>query len=124
MTLKLDHFRQLLTLKQMAKVRVTTDSMKPLIKPGEILTVVPIQAKLNRFDIIIFDYYGNPFCHFLWGKVFNKEQNIESYFTRSLKNPSVKDIPISENDILGIVTNKKINLLYKIKIYFILIFKH
>ncbi len=120
MSLTIDGLKLLLIKNKKAQVRIVSDSMHPLIRSGEILSISPLYKELSRFDLIIFDYYGNPFCHFFWSKIFNGTENDERIFTRSLKNPSQTDIPILPKDILGLVTNKKINWYLKIKVYLIL----
>jgi signal peptidase I len=112
MNLAIENFKILMQKNHSAQIRVTSDSMKPLIKVGELLTVMPVEGPLKRFDVIVFDYHGTPFCHFFWGKL--KDERV---FTKSLKNPAQIDIPIFEKDIFGIVESKKIGIFFQIKIY-------
>lgn len=117
-TIDIEYFKKKLEINQSAEVRVISDSMRPLIHTGEVLQVKPISTKIRRFDIIIFDYHGAPMCHFFWARTPRNK-----ICTKSLKNPSHNDLPIEENKVLGIVQNKKINLLHKLIIYLIVILR-
>lgn len=97
------------------KIKIISDSMSPLIKTNEeiMLIAYPKGTRLKRFDIIVFRYYEKIYCHFFWGK--DISGNI---FTKSLKNPKDFDVPIIENNIIGIVTHKKLSFFSKIIFYF------
>lgn len=110
----IEDFKKNLQLKKCTEIRIVSDSMSPLLVPGEKVKVVPISGELKRFDIVVFDYYGKPFCHFYWGRIANED----SLCTRSLKFPHRLDLPIHEHAIIGKIVCKKITLYQKIKVYF------
>jgi hypothetical protein len=123
MTLTIENFKILLEKNQKAKIKIASDSMWPLIRIGEQLTVHSINRPLQRFDIIVFNYNGSPFCHFFWGKLLSKKSNEDQFFTRSLKSPAQTDLPIFSKDILGIITSKKIGFFLRFRVYLYLLLR-
>ena len=118
MEITIDILRALLMKNNTAKIRIISDSMAPLIKPGEVVNINSVHKELSRFDIIVFDYYGAIFCHFFWKKLINQTNSSISIQTRSLKKPAQADIPISPQSVIGVISCKKLTLFHKIKIYF------
>jgi signal peptidase I len=102
-------------------VKIITDSMSPLICPGDIITIYPInRSKLKRYDIIVFSEQTHYTCHFIW----SKSQLIpNAYITKSLKHPENIDFTVKAEDIIGI-THYKISYWQKIKIILFLLFRH
>ncbi len=96
------------------KIKIISDSMSPLIKTNEEVSLIsyPDGTQLTRFDIIVFRYYEKIYCHFFWGK-----DTFGNIFTKSLKNPKDFDIPIAELDIIGVVARKKLSFFSKIIFY-------
>lgn len=90
--------------------------MEPLIPINAELIVKKLNEHdiLKKFDILLFKQDENLICHFLW------HQNIVfdegSIITKSLKN-SKEDLPFKRKQIIGVVTNYKINLRLKLKVY-------
>jgi len=109
----LEYFKKKLQLNQHASIRIISDSMSPLITPGEIIEISPITSELNRFEIVLFDYYGTPFCHFYWEDVANSD----FICTKSLKTPHLSDIPIHKNKLIGKITSKKLTPYQKFTVY-------
>lgn len=93
--------------------RIVSDSMLPLIKVGEKISMTKLPEKLNIFDIIVFYDKGKLICHFVWldQKVFN-----DTVITRSLKDPYKNELPRAYKNLLGWVPSKKISWTYKTKI--------
>ncbi len=92
---------------------VVTDSMEPLIKVGEDITIERVnKTELSTFDIIVFDQAGKLNAHFLTHIDLEKDQ----FLTRSLKNPHTNDYPIKWEQILGRVSTKKLNWILKLKV--------
>lgn len=112
-TFNLEYFKKKLNINQHGEIRIVSDSMSPLIKSGEILKIIPLPSKLDRFDIVLFNYQGEPYCHFFWG--INSNDQI---CTKSLKSPQKNDFPISKNNLIGVIANKKITFWQKVKVYF------
>ena len=84
------------------KIRIVSDSMHPVIKINEVLDVERIEIhQLKRFDIILVNYFGTPYCHFFWN--FLNENEI---VTKSYKHPEKYDLPIKNEHIIGIIKNK------------------
>lgn len=95
------------------KLKVITDSMEPLIKVGETVTLSPVILNdLELFDIILFKQAAKLNAHFLV-KINHKE---DQYITRSLKFPNSNDYPIKWDQILGVVTSKKLGWFLKLKV--------
>lgn len=94
---------------------VVSDSMEPLIKTGENIEVGQVElANLQLFDIILFFQGGRLNTHFL-SKI---DHNNKQYITRPLKNPDQNDYPLSGEEILGIINNKRLNFWHKLRIVF------
>lgn len=102
--------KRVLNAKGTSELKVVSDSMEPLIKVGENITVQkPLIKELNIFDIIVFNQGARLNCHYLT-KIDHQQ---DQYITRSLKNPTSQDYPISFDDIIAHVTNKKLSLWHK-----------
>lgn len=90
---------------------VVTDSMAPIITVGEIIVVKPLPQRLKPFDIIVFYQFEKLICHFVWHQ---NEKIGKTVITRNL-NEGKFDLPVSEEEILGIVSNKNFTLWQKWK---------
>lgn len=108
-----------LTKEKNLELKVATDSMSPLIAPGERIFVKSLPDDLKVFDLIVYWDGEKLLCHFLWNKdnlSFGSDKNI---VTRSLKEPKEFDIPVKVDSILGIVTSHKMSFWQKAKILLI-----
>jgi hypothetical protein len=100
--IEFEKLKSLLALKGELKLRVASDSMHPVLRISQIITVRPCHSdSLKRFDIIVFWEQGKMICHFLWAKQHNKMNKESLYITKSLKSPLDHDIPIIDKMILG-----------------------
>jgi hypothetical protein len=105
--IEFERLKSLLALKGELKLRVASDSMHPVLRISQIITVRPCHSNsLKKFDIIVFWEQGKMVCHLLWARQKNKMNNESLYITKSLKSPLDHDIPIVEKLILGKVENK------------------
>ncbi len=106
-------FKNSLQQKGELPIKIVSDSMTPLLQVSETLSVLPIPSKLETFDLVVFYQQERLNCHFLWRdqKDFNN-----SIVTRSLKNPTSEDAPVTYDCILGIVPGKKISFFTKLNI--------
>ncbi|MCR9202935.1 MAG: hypothetical protein NXH75_00015 [Halobacteriovoraceae bacterium] len=94
-------------------LQVVSDSMEPVIKTGESIDVGHISLKsLRPFDIILFFQGGRLNTHLL---VKTDEIN-NQFITQPLKLPKHNDYPLSGDEILGIVKNKKLNLWHRLRV--------
>lgn len=99
--------------KEPINIRVVSDSMLPLIKIDEQLTLTKLPTELKIFDTIVFYDNGKLICHFVW-----KDQRAlnGTLVTRSLKEPYKNEIPRKYSNIVGWVPTKKISFMIKLKI--------
>jgi hypothetical protein len=90
--------------------------MAPLIGVGEMIAVEPLPAStgLNRFDLIVFDYHDQWFCHYVWDQ--NRAQKDGILTTRSLKDCTVDDLPIAREKVLGRVLGKRLSWYWRLRI--------
>jgi len=99
-------------LKQgMAPIRIVSDSMEPLLGVDRKYQVASLNREPKRFDIIVFYREGKLFAHYVW------RANIlggKSFTTRSLKDPGNDEVPVPEEDILGILVGKRLNFIKKL----------
>ena len=100
--------------------RVVSDSMTPLIKIQDTLTVDRVAGDLRTFDIIVFKRSSNLVVHYIWKDrlAFNN-----TLITRSLKNIYTDEEPVYKNELVGLVTNFKMNSLLKFKILILCLLK-
>lgn len=92
---------------------VVSDSMEPLIKVGERITLaLPQKEELKVFDVILFDQANRLNCHF----VTRINHQKDSYTTRSLKFPHSQDYPIKWEQIIAFIPAKKLNWFHKLKV--------
>jgi len=93
--------------------KVVSDSMSPIIKVGDELSVLPLNNNIKRFDILLFKRNSTLVVHYVWKNqiTFNK-----SFITRSLKNIYLDEEPVELEQIIGSVQNFKINSWLKFKV--------
>jgi signal peptidase I len=99
------------------KARIASNSMHPVLKRNEevLMEYYPLWQNLKRFDIIVFRKNDQLWAHFFW-----RRQEINgkvSFLTRSLANPTENDFPLENEDIVGVIVDKKINYYYKSYVY-------
>ncbi len=104
------------------RFRIISDSMEPLLKVGDEIvwekTEKPFED-FKRFDLILFRQNQNLYCHFLW-KI-NYRQRV--FVTRSYCYLWHEDLPLTQNQILGKVTNYQLSFWQKIKVLFYFLVK-
>lgn len=115
-TAKLNDLKAILEMTGSIAAEVISNSMWPIIKPGDTVKVAPFQKNsLNRFDILACAVDNRIVCHYLWHKNYIKgPNNIDTYITRAM-GAKRADFPIQETKILGIVVNFKIPFFYKVR---------
>lgn len=99
--------------------QIQSDSMVPIIKVGDVIYISPVELQhLKPFDIIVFKdtsalINGAPklICHIYLNIDDNNQITTCSYNNFSL------DENFSSNNILGKVTNYKVNIFQKLKIF-------
>ena len=98
---------------------VTSGSMSPLLEIGNTVSVRPLNQSQNihRFDILVFLQMGQLICHYLH-HVNKTGISDKKFVTRALKGG--EDLPLSADEILGIVSShglpwwKKIALSFRV----------
>lgn len=97
-------------------LRVASNSMVPVLKTGQIISVKRAEiANLKKFDILVFLQNEIIMCHFLWSVQTGSEGQVE-LITKSIENPTEIDIPLKEGLLLGKV-DATIPIHIKIKIW-------
>lgn len=91
--------------------RIVSDSMEPLIKRGDEISVEVGTQHLERFDIIVFLQDNKLICHYVWSV--NKIVTPLLFQTRSLK--GLKDHPVPLENYLGKVISHRMSFWMKIK---------
>lgn len=97
----------------MIKFIVVSDSMHPIIRVGDQLSIEGSPENFNMFDIVLFKRHNKLVVHYVWRdqKDFNN-----TVATRSIKNIFLDEEPVKYSDIVGKVSNYKLSLGKKIKI--------
>lgn len=102
-------------LTQDLEFQVRSPSMEPLIKIDDVIKVKKIDRTLNRFDIIVFKSQipqdKKIYVHYVW-RIIHQGTDKEIIITKGLNNPS-KDVPITKEFVLGIVTNFSLSTAHK-----------
>ncbi len=105
------------------KCRIVSSSMEPLFQPGDELICTPIGKgdELRRFDLIVFNLGGQPFCHFVWNV--NRASTPLTLTTRSLRNPTCDDHPIRLHHIIGRVSDRRLTAFQKLRVLWVNLLK-
>lgn len=97
------------------KYRIISDSMSPIIKVDELISIEDSSLdNLSRYDIIIFWQNNKLICHFIWSQLKDSKDEV-NLITKSIKNPKDIDLPVPKGNVLGKV-NVDINLFWRIYI--------
>lgn len=106
--------------KGILEAQIISGSMEPLIQTGEKVKVVPWdenEKSLKKFDIVVFRFQSFLVCHYVWHQNrLIKDHGKNVYVTRAL-NSTHDDIPITSEDILGLVPGIQISGWQRLKIY-------
>jgi len=95
--------------------RVVTGSMKPVIKPGDVVEIVPVNTELRKFDIIIFDNSNVLVCHYIWKiNQLSVGSSGPTITTRGLY--AKEDLPVSFDRVLGKVVSHKLTLTTRLRL--------
>lgn len=94
--------------------KVLTDSMVPIIHPGETVTVEVAQMNLKRFDIIVILIDGKLVCHYLW----QMNKLVKPLLLQTRNVSGQVDWPVTEKEYLGRVISHRINFFRKIWLLF------
>lgn len=108
-----DSAKTILELKGSLKLKVISDSMSPVIKVDDLIVVEPLKNlnELKRFDIIVYAKDQALTCHYFW--VMNSLAKEATICTRSLKEPYQNELPVSAENILGVVKSHHIGAFRK-----------
>lgn len=111
-----DHevLRKKLSRGEVIKLCVVSDSMEPLIKTGEEISIgrpKPL-TELDLFDIVLFRQGNRLNAHFL-SKI---DRQSDVIITRPLKDPRTQDYPIQYEDIFGMILHKKVSWWQKLRV--------
>lgn len=96
------------------KGKIISDSMEPVIRTGEDITVKVGEKDLKRFDIIVIYQDDKLVCHYLWQM--NRIVRPVLLQTRNMK--GTYDHPVSEDHYLGKVISHQIGFLRKLSLLF------
>lgn len=97
-------YRTILAKTKTLSCRILSDSMWPLLRVGQSVTISPVPDELRPFDLIVFRYGERLYCHFVWA-VWKDPHEIQ---TRSLKTCLSNDLPIDPSHVLGKVVDRKV----------------
>ncbi|MES2527112.1 MAG: S26 family signal peptidase [Bdellovibrionota bacterium] len=93
---------------------IVSESMLPVLKIGDKITVEVGNEKLERFDIIVFWSQNKLVCHYVWA--INRTVRPLLIQTRSTFYRE-KDYPIEFADYLGKVVSHRLSAWDKIRIF-------
>lgn len=109
----IDVLRKKLLVGDLVDLTVVSNSMVPIIKVQDVIQVKKVETKdLKPFDIILFYQGGRLNCHFLT----KTDWQNNTFITQSYKNFPSPDFPLKAENIIGIITNKKLNLWHRFKV--------
>lgn len=100
--------KTILDLKGSLRLKVASDSMNPVIKVNELISLESLKdvKTLKRFDVIVYAKEQTLICHYFW--CLNSLQTPPTVCTRSLKEPFQNELPFTEDKILGLVRSHRI----------------
>lgn len=91
-----------------ARFRIAGTSMLPLIRPGEIIRVEPLQGEPEKFDILVFKADDRLMGHYVWHlNELSAVAGEKTVVTRGLYH-GLEDLPVPMESVLGRVTNFRI----------------
>lgn len=101
--------KTILNLKGTLRLRVASDSMNPVIRINDLISLESLKdiKTLKRFDLIVYEKDQRLFCHYFWS--LNSLQQPTTICTRSLKEPFQNELPFTTDKVLGIVTSHRIS---------------
>ena len=94
------------------KTLVISDSMEPILKPQEKITIEVNATELKRFDLVVIYLNQKLVCHYLWR--INKIVAPILLQTRSMTGQS--DIPVPVTDCLGKVVSHRLNFWMRLRL--------
>ena len=97
------------------RYRIVSDSMDPLLKVGDEVVWEKIEQpfeELKRFDLLLFQQNQNLYCHFLW----QVKPKHKIFVTRSYRYLWHEDLPLTQEKIIGRVTNHHFSFWQKIRV--------
>lgn len=97
------------------KFKVVSDSMHPLIKIGQLLTLAPRKPAYKTFDMIVFRRGSNLVVHYVWR---DQSARNNTVVTRSLKNIYSDEEPVGLDEIVGEVCDVRCGTFLRLKIVF------
>jgi len=87
-------------------MRLVSDSMAPLLKVGDLVEVQKCSQPIQLFDLVVFWTNEKLMCHFLWRDQLAYDG---TFVTRSLKDPWHDDLPQPHENLLGVVSDRRIS---------------
>lgn len=97
---------------------IASDSMAPLIRAGDWITVRPLRNRPSVFDLLVFLQKEVLVCHYLAGR----GRTREGLITRALNSGAV-DLPVDAENVLGVVTSHSMALRHKLRVFWQLLRK-
>lgn len=108
--------KSVLENKGMVPVKIISGSMEPVIKVNENVIVSKLKRPIARFDIIVFKGDREFICHYVRHvNRFVKDGENDLIQTRGL-NAKFNDVPIHQDQVLGIVISHRLNLWRKLRL--------
>lgn len=99
-------------------LKVMSNSMEPLIKVDDEVTVRQLDKALKKFDIIV--YWNGKILvgHYVWhiNKHFSRENSL--IITTRCLSSKWEDLPIQEEQILGVIVSHKISFWWRMRLTF------
>lgn len=94
---------------------VVSESMAPIIKKGEQITIEKVELKeLQVFDIILFEQAERLNCHFITQIHIASDKNESTFITNAYSSPKRSDYPLHHDQILGKVRGKALSFYHKL----------
>lgn len=106
--------KQVIESKGMVPIKIMSASMEPVIKVNQNVIVSKLNRPIKRFDIIVFKGERELICHYVRHvnrHLTDGDNNLIQ--TRGLGN-KLNDVPIHQNEVLGIVISHRLNLWRKL----------
>ena len=109
----------------MKKFKIKGNSMNPLFQDGQFVAgnTAFNPDHLKKYDIVVYEYNGEHFCHYVWKKFKNFKSGEDNIIqTRPLNPVWDYDDYITTKKLIAIVINQKISFLRRIYIEIVSLF--
>ncbi|MFN8790436.1 MAG: S24/S26 family peptidase [Bdellovibrionales bacterium] len=118
---RISEVKNILDTHDVVEMTVVSNSMEPLIATGEkilVSSLLRLKRPLRPFDVVLFVKDQLLICHYIQHlNALPGPDGRRFIITRGLSTPG-EDLPVYENDVLGLVVSHSINWVLRVKVLY------